>query len=287
MGGNPISRADPDGDFWHIVAGAVIGAGVNVFMHWDDITAGGKVNWGEFGKAAGIGAAAGAVGAATGGAALGAAGLSATSVAGGALAGGVGAATSSPILGVGNNIAFGDPYSIKQWGVDVVGGIAIGGVAGGVGNLIKGKVTGVKTNFWTDADIAPGRTRWSLANTPKASGSVIIGPNGRVVVANSVAELANNQGLQTAQRGALDQAKIQSLLTDMDPGTFDATKYAVRGYRDGARTIIVDGNHRVTAALFHGMKTGDYQIANQLISAGNFRPAPSGMNSYSWISKWK
>ena len=170
MRGNPISYNDPDGDFWHIVAGAVIGAGINVFTHWDDITAGGKVNWGEFGKAAGIGAAAGAVGAATGGAALGAAGLSATSVAGGALAGGAGAATSSPILGVGNNIAFNDPYSLKQWGVDVAFGIGIGGVTGGVANLIKNAQPGATpTNFWTDKALAPGRNRWSFNNTPKGS----------------------------------------------------------------------------------------------------------------------
>ena len=167
MGGNPISRADPKGDFWHIVAGAVIGAGINVFTHWDDITADGKVNWGDFGKAAGIGAAAGAVGAATGGAALGAAGLSATSFAGGALAGGVGAAYSSPILGVGNNIAFNDPYSVKQWGLDIVMGAGIGGVAGGAANLIKNARPGAaQTNFWTDNVIGTGRSRWSFTNSP-------------------------------------------------------------------------------------------------------------------------
>ena len=169
-GANPISYNDPEGDWIHLAIGAAVGAVINVATHWDEVTDGGSGwNWKEFGKAAGIGAVAGFVGAATGGAALGAAGLSATSIAGGAVAGGVGAAYSSPILGVGNNIAFGDPYSIKQWGLETLGGGVVGGVGGGVANLIKGKVTGVKTNIWTDADIAPGRTQWAFANRPLGS----------------------------------------------------------------------------------------------------------------------
>jgi len=71
MANNPILYNDPDGDWIHIAVGAVIGAGINVATHWDDITSDG-FNWGEFGKAAGIGAVAGGITAATGGAAVGA-----------------------------------------------------------------------------------------------------------------------------------------------------------------------------------------------------------------------
>lgn len=102
---NPLRYTDVSGEWIHIVAGAVIG---------------GVVNWGIHGfrfdmqglKAFGIGAGAGALGAATGGAAFagmgGAAGGAGGFVAG-AFGGGVGSLYSSAFLSFGNNMAFGDP----------------------------------------------------------------------------------------------------------------------------------------------------------------------------------
>jgi len=34
---NPVMYSDKNGEFWHIIAGAVIGGGVNLFMNWDNI----------------------------------------------------------------------------------------------------------------------------------------------------------------------------------------------------------------------------------------------------------
>src|SRR5690606_19084655 len=105
-----------DGEWVHIAIGAVVGGVVNTITHRDEVAKGGF--W-EGAKAFGVGAVAGALGAATGGAAVGGAlTLSTTSVAGGVVMGSVGAVYNDMALGVGNMIAFGDPYelSLKRLG---------------------------------------------------------------------------------------------------------------------------------------------------------------------------
>src|SRR5690606_27730693 len=119
----------------------------------------GKINsWEDGFVAFGIGAAAGGAGAITGGAALAASGLAGASVAGGALAGLAGTAVASPIQGLGNMAYFGDDYSFKQWGRDMLIGGATGGAIGGVAGYFKGK------NIWMGNDVAAGRTRFSFNN---------------------------------------------------------------------------------------------------------------------------
>lgn len=34
---NPLKYTDPDGEFWHIIAGAVIGGAINLYQNWDNI----------------------------------------------------------------------------------------------------------------------------------------------------------------------------------------------------------------------------------------------------------
>ncbi|MFN8863914.1 MAG: RHS repeat-associated core domain-containing protein [Flavobacteriales bacterium] len=145
MGNNPVIGVDPDGQWVHILVGAVVGAVVNTVVHWDEITAGGQFNWEEFGKAAGLGAAAGAVTALTAG------GL--TAVAGGAGAGGfasgfvTGAFSTTAgniVLSEGNHVAFGDPrWTAGQYALSA----GIGGVVGGVTNGLVSKSHG--NGFWT------------------------------------------------------------------------------------------------------------------------------------------
>lgn len=308
MNGNPITYADPDGDIAPILVaaaiGAVVGGAGNTFYQWRQ---GNVTNLGSGLKAFGIGAVAGGVGAAAasfvvmGGAALGTGALASsvsysglsvagyslgtTGVVSGAATGAIGGAVSGPLRQGGNMWAgWQDEFSFRELGLEIGSGLVIGGIAGGIaGGLGKG----APGNPGMPDPSLGNKILWGNSVRVPGAGSIAVGPNGRVIDANTVANLANNQGLQTAQRGALDQAKIQSLLADMDAGTFDATKYAVGGYRDGARIIITEGNHRITAALVHGMKTGDYGITNQLINAGRFSQAPSGMSSFNWISKWK
>jgi RHS repeat-associated protein len=68
VGNTPLMGVDRDGRLWHILIGAVIGAGINIYSNWDAIqSADGSINWGKFGAFASVGALAGGVGAATGG----------------------------------------------------------------------------------------------------------------------------------------------------------------------------------------------------------------------------
>ena len=88
----------------------------------------------------GIGAVAGAAGALTGGSAFLAAGGGAAGAGGflaGAIGGVAGSAVSSPIQGLGNLAYFNDPYSVGDYGRDLL----IGGIAGGV---INGGIAGFK-----------------------------------------------------------------------------------------------------------------------------------------------
>ena len=66
VGGNPIQRTDPDGEFWgaHILVGAIVGAVVNVAVEAAaDLAQDGKLNksWKDYAGAAAEGAVAGAV----------------------------------------------------------------------------------------------------------------------------------------------------------------------------------------------------------------------------------
>ncbi len=88
---------------------------------------------------------AGGLGAATGGAAFAAAGGAAGGVGGfvaGAGGGFVGGVTASPVLGIGNAVAFGDSYSIDQLVTDATVGAVIGGVANGIIAKVNGR------GFW-------------------------------------------------------------------------------------------------------------------------------------------
>lgn len=145
---NPLVYTDPDGQWIHIVIGAAIGGAVNLGLK----ALQGKIhNFKDGAVAFGIGAAAGAITAATGGAATSALHLGATSFGGGAVAGSAGAATGGLVQGLGNAAYFGDRYSAKDWALGVgLGGIT-GGIAGGLSATANGK------NFWTGAPRMSGR----------------------------------------------------------------------------------------------------------------------------------
>ena len=156
---NPLNSIDPDGNWVHIVIGAAIGGLVNGFLHIDQP--------GGFWKGFAIGAVAGAVTAATGGLAAGYAatgtaagawagattGAFSSGVIGGAISGSTGAILGSPLLGWGNQLAFKEPYTGKQFIRDVIGGGVLGGVAGGISARIQGN------NIWNNAPKATG-TNW-------------------------------------------------------------------------------------------------------------------------------
>jgi RHS repeat-associated protein len=136
---NPLIFTDPDGEWIHILIGAIIGGAINLTVKAIQ----GKVhNFGDGLAAFGIGAVAGAVGAATGGTAFLAAGGGAAGAGGfaaGAISGMVGSAFSTPILSMGNSIYFGDPMITPG---QMLTGIAAGGLIGGSVNGITALANG-------------------------------------------------------------------------------------------------------------------------------------------------
>ena len=151
---NPFKYTDPEGEWVHIVIGAVVGGVINLTIKAIQ----GDINsWGDGLAAFGIGAAAGAVGALSGGAAFAAAGGAAGGAGGflaGAASGAAGTAFSSPVLSMGNAACFGDPLMTPE---QYLLGVAAGGALGGITNGITASVNG--KGFWT-------------GNTPASTGPV-------------------------------------------------------------------------------------------------------------------
>ena len=162
MGNNPVMGVDPDGEWVHIVIGAVIGGAINLGIkaYQGDIN-----SWGDGFAAFGIGAAAGAVGAATGGAAFLAAGGGAAGAGGfaaGAVGGMVGSAASMPIQSAGNSLYFGDPFmTAEQYGIGILAGGLIGGTLNGINASAHGK------GFWKGNPLNQGPTPVGPAIQPK------------------------------------------------------------------------------------------------------------------------
>ena len=98
MNNSPLVYNDPNGDIAPlIVAGAaLIGGGINVATHWNQIN-----SFGDGLAAFGIGAAGGAAAAVTGGVAAAGLGLGTTGAAAGLVGGAIGEAVGGPITGIG------------------------------------------------------------------------------------------------------------------------------------------------------------------------------------------
>jgi hypothetical protein len=151
---NPLKYTDPDGEWVHIAIGALVGGIVNGLRHRDGN--------GGFWKGFAIGAVAGAVTAATGGAAVGALGLASTGIVSGLVSGAAGAIVGSPVQAVGNYVIFGDKYSLKNFGTDVLISTVSGGVVGGVGALVKTALGNPTNVFWGTS----AKNIWSFTNKP-------------------------------------------------------------------------------------------------------------------------
>jgi len=137
---NPLKYNDPDGNFWNIVIGAAIGGVMNTVTHWDDIVAGGGINWTRAATAFGIGAVAGGVAGAT----FGMSTVASGGFVAAANAAAFGTAVSQPILYGGNAAAFGDAM---PGGKEILASLGMsyvtGGLLGGIGAYIHGR------DFWT------------------------------------------------------------------------------------------------------------------------------------------
>ena len=154
---NPLVYVDQNGEWIHILVGAIIGGVVNLTIKAIQ----GKIhNFGDGLAAFGIGAVAGAVGAATGGAAFIAAGGGAAGAGGflaGAAGGLMGTAFSSPIQSIGNSMYFGDPM---MTGKQFLMGLGIGALTGGAINGASALANG--RSFLTGSLPTPRPTMTSL-----------------------------------------------------------------------------------------------------------------------------
>ncbi|MBC9928986.1 FG-GAP-like repeat-containing protein [Chitinophaga qingshengii] len=151
---NPMIYSDEDGNFWHLIIGALIGGAMNLFANKDKIN-----NFWDGLKYFGIGAAAGAIGAGVGagvssalaGGSFGA-GFMGTSAAmsvtssfiNGAIVGAAGGAAGGFVGGFGNGLADGQNLG-QAFGSGLKGGLyggLIGGVTGGLAGGIDAAIHG-------------------------------------------------------------------------------------------------------------------------------------------------
>jgi|688.fasta_scaffold18725_3 RHS repeat-associated protein len=202
MGNVPMMGVDPDGEWVHILIGAVAGAIFNVATNIGNIK-----NAGDFFKFAGVGAAGGAVGAATGNFALAGAivgggntwaqggnaqqiimGAGIGAIAGGiggaaggavgknlggfskgfvqgAVGGAVGGFTGGFLLGTyhSGDVGVGLRQGVKGGVFGAITGGIGGGIVSGLGSAFPGKGNTPK-NFWTGKDVAPGRSVFAIRN---------------------------------------------------------------------------------------------------------------------------
>src|SRR5690606_15881031 len=115
---------------------------------------------------------------------------------------------------------FGDDYSFKQWGRDMLIGGATGGAIGGVAAYFKGK------NIWMGNDVAAGRTRFSFNNTARYTSantnySITIEGIERNITPEYISETLDNFGVQAQVKNPIYKSAVDDYLNQMNNGTFD------------------------------------------------------------------
>ena len=125
---NPVNFVDPNGEN-PLLIGALIGMAINTLTHIDDIN-----TFGDFVKAAGIGAVSGFMGGITGLAVP-------VGIIPGVIAGGIGGASTGAFSGLLNAAVFGGDLSQAMASGAIAGGVT-GGLMGGFGGYMKAKQMG-------------------------------------------------------------------------------------------------------------------------------------------------
>lgn len=182
---NPLIYADPNGEFFWIVAGAIIGAyvtGVQANGTWNPMKWNWGNTWGKIAMGAAVGALSGGVGAAVG---TSVAGYAATAwgisggVLGGAISGAAGGAVSGAISGFATSVMFGQDV-LKGTLMGAGSGMLIGGVLGGLTSGVQQVIRNARVspagidiepegNIWTGNNVAKGRSPWAFNNTSKTT----------------------------------------------------------------------------------------------------------------------
>ena len=100
-------------------------------------------------------------------------------------------------------------------------------------------------------------------------------------MASKVLQLAESMGIKSGQKG-INPSIVEKYLQEMANGTYKASGGA--GFQYNGKFILTDGNHRMIAALQHGIKTGNFEFAEAVINMGNFtvaNPSAYGIKVFS------
>ena len=164
---NPCRYIDRNGEFWWIALAAVLAGGFNVMKNIDDISSAG-----DFFKYFGIGAVAGAAGAAAAPCVVSALGLSSAGFLSGAVGGAVSGAVSNLIQSGMNYVFLGasHPFDGMDFAIQTAVSSAIGGIGGGIQAKVKGY------NFWTGKPNALETLSGKIQTTIAGYGEKEIGP---------------------------------------------------------------------------------------------------------------
>ena len=240
---SPLCYVDENGEFWWVVAAAVIGGVINVATHWDSI----DNVWQGLGYFA-VGGAAGAIGAVTGGAFAGGGFI------GGAIGGFVGGGTSGFVLGSGNTLMgggnIGDAWSNGFKGVlnGAVAGSVTGGLIGGGMSFVKGQ------NVWSGQDIAQGRNAFSLKNTP-------------------INVIEHPEALSLSPSNVLQSLPDDPLLNNMNGTSMSSYNKGQLGVKEAMKEFVEDGGTvyqtEVSVDLPHTLSNGKtIMVRNRFDFAG-------------------
>ena len=300
---NPLIYTDPDGEFWHLFIGAVIGGAIN----W--VANGADLSWEGLSYFA-TGAVSGALTAAFPGAAIG-------------IAAGTGAANSA--IGQGFNNGWKN-INLQQVAFDgimagtmaYVGGEIAGRFVGPIEkltqnikspmlqNLITHEVSGLPFGtlmggVMAEVDDDPNTSfldgMWSGAKMSfMTSGLSAVGAAANYSLdhkvdiwtgisdqSKQIQQTAAQLGLRSAQQ-SVKQDIVDMYYEQMKNGTFSDKSGAAGFYHEGVRTI-TDGNHRMNAAIRYYLSTGNDKFVNSLLNNGNFtinNPKNYGYRSYSF-----
>ena len=227
----PVVAADQDGHFWHIVAGAAIGAviggGIEAVRQYAET---GKVeDWGRVAMAAGGGAVSGAVTAACPSAGI------ASVMAVGAASNAAGGAAERLIESGGQSAG-----TLREVATDSLQGAATAGIASkAVGPVVKAakeRLPGLKARVAKSLGLSEGGGREAITK-------------GEQVTEQVIREAMKGAPLASQQAGGVSLPKVQGFVDDLLAGR-TAPPIKV----DGA--MIVDGNHRYIAGRILGKEPG-------------------------------
>ena len=277
---NPLKYTDPDGEFWHIIAGAAIGGISNLAFNWNNCD--GLL---EYVTAFAVGAGSGALTALTGGASAGVQLLAA-------------AGTSAVTSGVNNIISqtsdnFSGTVDWNEVGVDSFLGSVNGSISLGVGCLID--KTGLATNILDDIGVKNMSARNILGSTINGtiSGSInsVVGDmiyngdnfsllnsalNGAVV--GAIGGFVYGSLTEVGYQAQLKYGKGNIINSDFTDATSSALENAINEFKNIGENVETYGTYMLPEITVVA-KSITSTYANVYINMGNinspFTPPPS------------